>query len=135
MACAARAGKSLPTGMTVASCCSVPASHSDVPLGLSLLSPKEPTVKSTNDRFLCATVISALSLIATNAQAQTHPEKPTYSFEKCYGVAKAGVNDCFTANNSCAGTSKQDGQKDAWVYIPKGTCLKLVGGSLAPPNK
>ena len=52
--------------------------------------------------------------------------------EKCYGVTKAGQNDCQTANSACAGTSKTDGQKDAWVYVPKGTCEKLVGGSLSP---
>ena len=50
-------------------------------------------------------------------------------FEKCYGVTKAGKNDCQTATSACAGTSKTDGQKDAWIYIPKGTCDKLVGGS------
>ena len=92
-------------------------------------------MKSSNERLLSAAVVSALSLLAMNAQAQTHPERPTYNYEKCYGVAKAGVNDCFTATNSCAGTSKQDGQKDAWVYLPKGTCQKLAGGSLEPPKK
>ena len=50
--------------------------------------------------------------------------------EKCYGIAKAGKNDCQTSNSSCAGTSKVDGQKDAWVFVPKGTCEKLVNGSL-----
>lgn len=50
--------------------------------------------------------------------------------EKCYGVAKAGHNDCATANSSCAGTNKVDGNKDAFVAVPKGTCEKLVGGSL-----
>ena len=50
--------------------------------------------------------------------------------EKCYGVAKAGKNDCQTSNSSCAGTSKSDGQKDAWVLVPAGTCEKLVGGNL-----
>jgi len=49
--------------------------------------------------------------------------------EKCYGVAKAGKNDCQTANSSCAGTSKTDGQKDAFVLVPAGSCEKLVGGS------
>jgi len=49
--------------------------------------------------------------------------------EKCYGVAKAGKNDCDTAASSCAGTSTADGQTDAWVLVPKGLCEKLVGGS------
>ncbi len=49
--------------------------------------------------------------------------------EKCYGVAKAGKNDCATKNSSCAGTAKQDNQKDAFVVVPKGLCDKLAGGS------
>ncbi len=49
--------------------------------------------------------------------------------EKCYGVVKAGKNDCQTANSSCAGTSTADGQKDAWVLVPAGLCEKVVGGS------
>ncbi|MDF2155816.1 DUF2282 domain-containing protein [Vibrio sp. CAU 1672] len=49
--------------------------------------------------------------------------------EKCYGVAKAGKNDCATKNSSCAGTAKEDSQKDAFVVVPKGLCDKLAGGS------
>ena len=50
------------------------------------------------------------------------------NMEKCYGVAKAGKNDCQTAKSSCAGTSKTDSQGDAWISLPKGVCDKLVGG-------
>jgi uncharacterized membrane protein len=50
--------------------------------------------------------------------------------EKCYGVAKAGKNDCQTAASSCAGTSKKDAQSDAWISVPKGTCDKITGGKL-----
>ena len=49
--------------------------------------------------------------------------------EKCYGVVKAGKNDCQTASSACAGTSTADGQKDAWVYVPKGLCAKIVDSS------
>lgn len=49
--------------------------------------------------------------------------------EKCYGVAKAGKNDCATKTSSCAGTSKEDNQSDAFVVVPKGLCDKLAGGS------
>ncbi len=52
--------------------------------------------------------------------------------EKCYGIAAAGQNDCATATSSCAGTSKVDRQGDAFVAVPKGLCLKVVGGSLEP---
>ena len=43
--------------------------------------------------------------------------------EKCYGIAKAGENDCAASNsNSCAGTSKVDYDPLAWKLVPKGTC-------------
>ncbi len=51
-------------------------------------------------------------------------------FEKCYGVSKAGKNDCQTATSSCAGTSKTDRQVDAFIAVPKGTCEKIAGGSV-----
>jgi len=50
--------------------------------------------------------------------------------EKCFGVVKAGKNDCQTAVSACAGTATKDSQKDAWIYVPKGTCEKIVGASL-----
>ncbi len=74
--------------------------------------------------------VLALSFASSAAIAQPVPQ-PKGS-DKCYGVAKAGKNDCQTANSACAGTSKQDGRKDAFIYLPKGTCEKIVGGSLQP---
>ena len=50
--------------------------------------------------------------------------------EQCFGVAKAGKNDCATKTSSCMGTSKVDGQKDAFIVVPKGLCERLSGGSL-----
>ncbi len=53
--------------------------------------------------------------------------------EKCYGIAKAGKNDCAAGpGTSCAGTSTKDAQKDAWMYVASGTCEKIVGGSKEP---
>ncbi|MBA1148636.1 DUF2282 domain-containing protein [Ectothiorhodospiraceae bacterium WFHF3C12] len=54
--------------------------------------------------------------------------------EKCYGIAEAGKNDCATATSSCAGTSTEDGQGDAFIAVPKGTCDKIVGGSTTPKS-
>lgn len=53
--------------------------------------------------------------------------------EKCYGVSKAGKNDCGAGTLSCSGQSKQDGDKNAWILLPKGTCDRIVGGSINPP--
>jgi uncharacterized membrane protein len=53
--------------------------------------------------------------------------------EKCYGVAKAGKNDCKTLSNACAGHSTADNQKDAFIAVPAGTCERIVGGSPEAP--
>lgn len=75
------------------------------------------------------------ALLTHDVGAQSHPEKPTYKYEKCYGVAKAGMNDCFFSGNSCAGTSVRDNEPGAWIYVPSGTCRKITGGTLEPPTR
>lgn len=65
------------------------------------------------------------SALVAPAAAQAQGRMPV---EKCFGVAKAGQNDCQTDTSSCAGTSKKDNQPDAWIAVPKGTCQKIVGG-------
>jgi uncharacterized membrane protein len=90
------------------------------------------SAKNIHYTVLLASAVSGL--IAGTATAQVHPEKPTYKYEKCYGVARAAQNDCFFASNSCAGTSTQDDDPRAWIYVPQGTCRKISGGSLEPPK-
>lgn len=68
------------------------------------------------------------SLFALGSVGATAADKAPV--EKCFGIVKAGKNDCQTAVSACAGTATKDGQKDAWLYVPKGTCDKIVGGSL-----
>ena len=53
--------------------------------------------------------------------------------EKCYGVAKAGKNDCAANGHACAGQSKVDNDPTEWKYVPKGECEKM-GGKTAPPK-
>lgn len=54
--------------------------------------------------------------------------------EKCFGVVKAGHNDCASADksHSCAGHAAEDGSANEWVALPAGTCDKLAHGSLTP---
>jgi uncharacterized membrane protein len=73
--------------------------------------------------LLATAVTAAVGLVSTGAYAADN--------EKCFGIAKAGQNDCQTAKSSCAGTSTIDNQKDAWKYVPKGTCAQ-AGGTLEP---
>lgn len=52
--------------------------------------------------------------------------------EKCYGIAKAGKNDCAANGHGCMGQAEKDGDPREWIRVPKGTCEKIVGGSLTP---
>ncbi len=56
--------------------------------------------------------------------------------EKCYGIAKAGENDCASksGSHSCAGQAKVDRAADEWKYVAKGTC-KAAGGLTADEAK
>ncbi len=60
---------------------------------------------------------------------------PAADKEKCFGVAKAGQNDCASANgsHSCAGQAKTDMSPTEWKYVAKGTCEK-AGGKLSAPK-
>lgn len=51
--------------------------------------------------------------------------------EKCYGIAKAGMNDCGGpgTGHSCQGQAKKASHKSDWLYVPKGSCSKIVGGN------
>ena len=72
-----------------------------------------------------------LGLSATGALAHLEPRKGEDK-EKCYGVVKAGKNDCASKINkhSCSGRAKADGDPNEWIKLPSGLCEKLVGGSL-----
>ena len=81
---------------------------------------------------LAAAVGAFASAVGLVGPAEAQPSK-----EKCYGVSKAGKNDCAAgAGTTCAGTSKRDYQGNAWTYVAKGTCTKISTpkgkGSLKP---
>jgi uncharacterized membrane protein len=87
----------------------------------------------TTSRAVVASAVAAAFSLAISTAAQSAPAPmPKYDHEKCYGISKAGKNDCQTKMSSCAGTAKQNAQSDAWVYVPKGTCEKIVNGSMQP---
>ena len=79
-----------------------------------------------------AVTAAVSSLLAIGATALTSTQVLAAEKERCYGVAKAGKNDCATKTSSCAGTSKVDGQKDAFIVVPKGLCDRLASGSTKP---
>src|SRR6266852_8202890 len=89
--------------------------------------PRRQPMKKTN-----ATIAAISSLLTLGAAAISPPtfaaDKP--DMEKCFGVAKAGKNDCAGPAHACAGQSKESSGKE-WIKVPKGTCERIVGGSLS----
>jgi len=86
-----------------------------------------------NKRFVVASALAAAIAAPALISAQGPDPKPSFKAEKCYGLAKAGKNDCAsTGSNSCAGTSKVNADPRAWIYVPVGYCERIVNGSLKP---
>lgn len=86
------------------------------------------------NRVLLAVVGSmlALGLNAAQAEGMGNGAMAKGGMEKCWGVAKAGHNDCSSnkSAHSCAGQATRDGDPMDFVALPKGTCEKIAGGSL-----
>ena len=79
-------------------------------------------------QFLLAAALAGIAATgATVAQAGDD------SKDKCFGVAKAGGNDCasVTGTHSCAGQAKTDNDSNEWKYVAKGSCADM-GGSMKP---
>ncbi|MCW5653366.1 DUF2282 domain-containing protein [Hydrogenophaga sp.] len=70
-----------------------------------------------------ATSLMSMALLSSPALAQNAAK------EKCYGIAKAGQNDCanLAGTHSCAGQAKMDHDQGDWKYVPAGTCKQMKG--------
>jgi len=81
-------------------------------------------MKST--QIVSSALAAALSLGLVGTAAAQDKAK-----EKCYGIAKAGQNDCanLSGTHSCAGQAKADMGADEWKYVAKGTCKEMKGMS------
>jgi len=83
-------------------------------------------------QVLTAAALAGLCAItAGTAYAADTPAAPKAEKEKCFGIAKAGQNDCATpsGSHSCAGQAKADMDAHEWKYVAKGSCEK-AGGKL-----
>jgi len=85
-----------------------------------------------NQRVLIAATAASLMALSMGAAPAFAQEK-----EKCFGIAKAGQNDCanLSGTHSCAGQSKVDMAKDEWKYVAKGTCKDMKGLSMDEAKK
>jgi uncharacterized membrane protein len=79
-----------------------------------------------NHRLIASSALA--SLLALGAFG-AHAADDAKSKEKCFGIAKAGQNDCsnLSGSHSCAGQASSDNGTDDWKYVAKGTCHSLGG--------
>jgi uncharacterized membrane protein len=84
-------------------------------------------------RKLIASAVAGL--VALGLAPATQAQDKGGAKEKCYGIAKAGQNDCGTAAHTCAGKATKDNAPEEWKYVPKGTCEKAGGKTKAPGGK
>lgn len=87
-----------------------------------------------NQRTLITSAVASLmslALLSSPALAQNATK------EKCFGIAKAGQNDCanLAGTHSCAGQSKVDNDKGEWKYVAAGTCKTMKGMSADEAKK
>ena len=76
--------------------------------------------------ILTAAIGSLLVLGMANANAADKKS----GMEECFGIAKAGKNDCSSnkSAHSCAGQGTKNNDPMDFVAVPKGTCDKISGG-------
>ena len=81
---------------------------------------------SNTHNILSAAIGSLLvmGLVSGNAMAADMKS------ENCFGIAKAGKNDCASnkSAHSCAGQATKNNDPQDFVAVPQGTCDKIAGG-------
>ncbi len=87
---------------------------------------------SLKKKFITSMLVGGAILATSQNQAFAAKAE----MEKCFGVVKAGQNDCANSaeaknSHSCAGEAKSNGLKTEWILLPKGSCEKIVNGSLS----
>ncbi len=78
-----------------------------------------------NQRLVISSALASALALGLVSQAAAQP-KPK---EKCYGIARAGQNDCanLAGTHTCAGQAKVDKDTGEWKYVAAGTCKQLGG--------
>jgi uncharacterized membrane protein len=88
--------------------------------------------KMKNSKLIAQSALASLLAVGVLTSVSQPVEAGKKNMEKCYGIVKAGQNDCQTSNSACAGTAEVEGTPPAFIVVPKGTCDKIVGGSVKP---
>ena len=83
-----------------------------------------------NQALIIRSALAGIFALGTLGTTIAHAADPK-GMEKCFGVAKAGKNDCGSNKtaHSCAGHSKMDYDPNDFKVVKTGTCVQM-GGSL-----
>ncbi len=91
-------------------------------------------MKNIKKKALAAATISGLTAAMTGVLSLTpigSDEAVAQSgMEKCAGIARKAMNDCGANGHACGGLAAVDGDPNEWVYVPIGSCEKIVNGRL-----
>jgi len=81
-----------------------------------------------NNSHILSAAIGSLLVLGMTGNASAAEKK--MEMEKCFGIAKTGMNDCASnkSAHSCAGQATKDSDANDFVAVPKGTCGKIAGG-------
>ena len=81
-----------------------------------------------NQRLIVSSALASVFALGLITQVHAADDKGKGK-EKCYGIAKAGQNDCanLTGSHSCAGQTKAENAAEDWKYVGKGTCKDMSG--------
>ena len=87
-------------------------------------------------QFFLQSALASMLAFGAISSAHAGPVAPDPTKDKCFGVVKAGHNDCASASgsHSCAGTATKDNDPGDWKYVEKGTC-ETMGGMMMAPKK
>ena len=88
-----------------------------------------------NQQRIIRSALLGLLALGTSVAAPAFAADQTADKEKCFGVAKAGQNDCAAGSHACSGQSKVDNDPASWKYVAKGTCEKMGGNTKGPEKK
>ncbi|QLG87528.1 DUF2282 domain-containing protein [Chitinibacter bivalviorum] len=72
-------------------------------------------------------LVLASAMSAVLAMAAQSTFAADMSNEKCYGIAKAGGNDCAGNGHSCKGQASKDFDGKEWKHVAAGTCMEMKG--------
>ena len=87
---------------------------------------KKATTKAIVATALTSVLAASITAVVNQSEALAGKE----GMEKCAGVVKKGMNDCGANGHDCAGMAEKDSDANEWIYVPTGTCNKIVGATI-----